>query len=527
MKVLERAHWLPTGDELAPTTIVDQLQRHATASASALALIAFSTNDLDAVCRWTYEQLLDDACAGASALLDLFQPGERIAIWAPNVAEWVQAYLSAAVAGLQVVPLNPQFNPSEASDIVADASCAGILVVEQHRNRPLREMAESIKAESRQVRHVVRLEDWRHMLATSTPRELPVVAAHDIALVQYTSGTTGRPKGAMLSHQSLAHASTRSGSRLGIRPGDVYVNPFPLFHVGGTVGAIGVCVAAGAALAPLPAFGADDMIRLLESAGATMTAGVPTVLQTLLPRLRSRPDLARQLRVVSTAAAPVSAQLVEQYAEIGVAISIAYGQTECPTICRTAPGDDAEQRATTVGQPVDGLEVKIVEMATGMPVETGCVGELWVRGTSVMAGYLDRPADTADVLMADGWLRTGDLGTMSPSGHCRIVGRHRELIIRGGENVYPREVEEVLATHPAIREVAVVGRPDDSYGERVVAVVAVEPGTSLDWEELEDFAREHLASFKVPRAWQEVPALPRNAAGKVEKFRLCAPEATT
>jgi fatty-acyl-CoA synthase len=351
----------------------------------------------------------------------------------------------------------------------------------------------------------VNLAEWQAFAASaSDERALPTVDPGQVALVQYTSGTTGRPKGAMLSHRALVHASIRSGRALGLRADDVYVNPYPLFHVGGTVGAIGVCLTSGAALAPLAAYDAQELVELLSAARATITAGVPAVLRPLLPRLAERPDL------------------VEQYAELGVPISVSYGQSEAPTITRSRLSDDAITKATTVGQPVDGLEVKIVDLATGRTLPIDAVGELWVRGTNVMVGYLNAAEQTRAVLSADGWLGTGDLATMSVTGHCRIVGRLREVIIRGGENVYPREVEETVARHPDVSEVAVLGSADPKFGEQVLAVVVLKEGRRPAWSELAGFAREHLASFKVPRRWKLADELPRNAAGKIQKYLIDA-----
>lgn len=446
--------------------------------------------------------------------------GERIAICAPNVLEWVVLYLSAALAGNQVVPLNPSLREHEMKRIVVDANCSAMFVVAEHRGNDIAQIADRLKRDVYSLRQIVDLQDWDSFTSGSPQRDLPVLKPSDIALVQYTSGTTGPAKGVLLTHHALTDASIRSGRALGIHADDVYANPFPLFHVGGTVGAIGVCLAAGATLALLPAYSADDMIDLIANSEATIAAGVPTVLRGLLSRLHEQPELSSRLRVINTGATTVPAHLIEEYEALGIRISVSYGQSECPTITRTRVSDDPLTRARTVGQPVDGLEVKVVDIESRKTTAIGAVGELCVRGTNVMSGYLGHPVATRAVLDADGWLCTGDLATMTAGGHCSIVGRLKDLIIRGGENVHPREVEEVLTSHPDVDDAAVIGSPDDEFGEQVLGVIVPAPGRSIDWSQLTEFARTELASFKVPRRWKLASELPRNAAGKVEKHRL-------
>jgi fatty-acyl-CoA synthase len=523
MTGLQTSYWPATGAPERQTTLGDELRDRAETAPDACALIATSLLRPGTLSRWTYGQLHHAAGRGARALLARVEPGARIAVWAPNVAEWAILFYSGALAGLELVPLNPALRKGEARLILEDAGCAALFAAPEHRGVVLASLAGELRAELACLDVVVNLAEWPAFVAgADDQRSLPAVDPGQVALVQYTSGTTGRPKGALLSHRALVHASIRSGRALGLRADDVYVNPYPLFHVGGTVGAIGVCLTSGAALAPLPAYGAGELVELLSAARASITAGVPAVLRALLPRLAERPDVAGRLRAINSGAAPVPSSLVEQYAELGVPISVSYGQSEAPTITRSRLSDDAVAKATTVGQPVDGLEVKLVDSATGRTVPVDAVGELWVRGTNVMSGYLHQDEQTRAVLSEDGWLRTGDLAAMSASGHCRIVGRLREVIIRGGENVYPREVEETLARHPDVREVAVLGSEDPQFGEQVLAVVVPEAGRQPAWSELAEFAREHLASFKVPRRWKVTPELPRNAAGKIQKHLIDA-----
>jgi acyl-CoA synthetase (AMP-forming)/AMP-acid ligase II len=523
MTPLQTSYWPASGVPERETTLGEELRARAEIAPGDCALIATSLARPGALSRWTYAELYAAAGQGARALLTRAGPGARVAVWAPNVAEWVILFHSSALAGMQLVPLNPALRKVEARLILEDAGCAALFAGPEHRGVPLASLAGELAAELACLDVAVNLAEWPAFAAgASGERAMPAVDPGQVALVQYTSGTTGRPKGALLSHRALVHASIRSGRALGLRADDVYVNPYPLFHVGGTVGAIGVCLTSGAALAPLPAYDAQELVELLFAARASIAAGVPAVLRPLLPRLAERPDLAGRLRAINSGAAPVPPALVEQYAELGVPISVSYGQSEAPTITRSRLSDDAITKATTVGQPVDGLEVKIVDPATARTMPLDAVGELWVRGTNVMSGYLNAAEQTRAVLSADGWLRTGDLATMSATGHCRIVGRLREVIIRGGENVYPREVEETLARHPDVSEVAVLGSADPQYGEQVLAVVVPTAGRQPAWSELAGFARDHLASFKVPRRWKFAAELPRNAAGKIQKHLIDA-----
>jgi fatty-acyl-CoA synthase len=520
MTQLTEAYWAATGTPEPLTTIGEQLQEASDAYPTSPGLFGFSAAAPSRLSNWTYRELYACATAGARGLRARVGERDRVAICAPNFAEWVLVYFSAALAGIEVVPLNPTLSEPEMKRILEDAGCVALFVVKEHRGHALAQKAVRLQTRVSSLRHLFDLADWASFADGGTSGELPVVRPDDVALVQYTSGTTGEPKGAMLTHMAMTHAALRSGRALGIARHDVYANPFPLFHVGGTVGAIGVCLAYGAALALLPAYSPAGMVDLIADSRATVAAGVPTVLRALLDPLRSRPELAGRLRAVNTGATTVPAQLVEDYDDLGVRISICYGQSECPTITRARVGDRSLFRSQTVGQPVDGLEVKLVDRVTGKRVGVDEVGELCVRGTNVMAGYLGRPDATKSVLDSDGWLRTGDLATMGPDGHLSIVGRLKDIIIRGGENVYPREVEDVLMAHPAVRDVAVIGSPDDEFGEQVLAVVVPATDETPDWSSLAEFARRDLASFKVPRRWKLAVELPRNAAGKVEKYRL-------
>ncbi len=309
---------------------------------------------------------------------------------------------------------------------------------------------------------------------------------------------------------------------MGWQPGDVVVNPFPLFHTAGCVVAVLGAAQNRATLIPVVAFDPALHLELMETHRATVTLGAPTMLIAVLEHPdRGRRDLSA-LRIVSSGGATVPVELVRNVeATLGVRFSIIFGQTEAsPGITGTHLDDSPEDKAETLGQPLAQTEVKIIDAATGETLPTGAVGELCCRGYLVMTGYYNMPEATAAAIDAEGWLHTGDLASMDARGYCRIEGRLKDMIIRGGENIYPREIEELLFTHPAVGDVAVVGTPDPRWGEEVVAFVRPAPGMTPTGEELGAFVRARLAPFKTPKRWIMCDAFPTTPSGKVQKSVL-------
>lgn len=511
--------WMAHGSPALPMTLGDALRARANSMGEAAAYRISLTSSPDELIEYTFLDVLTDAELTAKALLARFEIGERVAVWAPNVREWISLYFGSALAGVVLVPLNPQFTESEVSSIMTDSECAGLFFVPEYRGHNLAEAARAMQRDLTGLRVVESTDDLPRFCERVSTDPLPVVTPQTIGLLQYTSGTTGGPKGVLLSHEALTHASLRSSERLGVKAGDVFLSPFPFFHVGGTVGAIGVCLMTGATLMTRQSFEAQAYLDLIAG-DVTVAAGVPTIWNTLIERSAGGNWSAPHLRAIGTGAAMVPASIVEHFDSLNVSVSIVYGQTEASAITRTTRTDDFIARSSSVGRPVDGLDVKIVEIEGTNIVPWGTPGELCVRGPSVMSGYLGKPELTASVLDDEGWLRTGDIATMDTEGYCRIVNRKKELIIRGGENIYPGEIEEVIASYPGVLEVAVIGRPDEKFGEQPVAIVVREEFGDVGEEELRDYALSKLASYKVPRSWTFVDGLPRNSLGKVQKHLL-------
>ncbi len=521
--VAGRAHWRPEpGQPIRETTVGGVLREAAAAAPGAPAMVAGVADPADRR-RWTFAELLGDAEAAARALAARFRPGERVAVWAPNLPEWVVLEFGAALAGVTLVTVNPAFRPAELRYVLDRSRAAGIFLVPQFRS-PMAAYLDEVRADLPALRDVVWFTEWDAFLASGDPATaLPEVTPDDIAQIQYTSGTTGFAKGALLTHRGLTNNARLYAEAIGLGPGDVYVDPMPMFHTAGC--ALGVLGAAQALAVHVPVLAFDPalVLELMETERATALLGVPTMLIALL----EHPDLARRdlsaVRCVVSGGATVPAELVRRVEErLGVPFCIVYGTTECsPLVSQTRFDDAAEDRATTLGRPVPHTEVAVVDPATGEVVELGRVGELRVRGPHVMAGYDAAPDATAAAVDPDGWYYTGDLASMDDRGYLRIEGRLTDMIVRGGENVYPREIEELLFAHPGVADVAVVGLPDDRWGEVVVAFVRpCEPAPGEN--ELRAFCREHLAPFKTPQQWIFVDAFPLTASGKVQKYKLRA-----
>jgi len=372
----------------------------------------------------------------------------------------------------------------------------------------------------------VALSRWAEFLASARDgTRLPAVAPDAPAQIQYTSGTTGEPKGALLHHRGLTNNARLAFEVLGARAGDVCLSAMPLFHtVGCGMGVLGTAQIGGSYVV-VGAFEPGLMLEVAERERANLMLAVPTMLIAMLehPAIATR-DLSA-VRVVASGGSLIAPELVRAIEErTGARFVIQYGQTEAsPVITMTSPSDGFEQRSTTLGRPLPHTEVKIVDPATGATVTYGAVGELCARGYMVMSGYHEMPEATTAAIDAEGWLHTGDLASTDERGYCRIEGRLKDMIIRGGENIYPREIENLLFEHPAVGEVAVVGIPDATWGEQVAAFIrpaAGVTGSKIDTAELQAFARARLAGYKCPRIWEVVEEFPLTASGKIRKHLL-------
>ena len=518
---LTQAYWPSTDDDPVRETTVGGVLREAAARYPDRLALVGGLPDPASRPRWTFAELLDDAERAARALAGRFTPGERVAVWAPNLPEWEVLEFGAALAGLTLVTINPAYRPEELRYVLDRSGAAGIFLVREFRS-PMADHLAEVRPDLPALREVVLFEQWDEFLASGDPTApLPDVAPDDVVQIQYTSGTTGFPKGARLTHRGLTNNARFYAGRIGLAPGDVHVNPMPMFHTAGcSMGALGAAQA-GAVHVPVLAFDPALVLELCESERSTALLGVPTMLIAMMEHA----DLARRdlsaLRCAVSGGSTVPVDLVRRIEErLDVTFSIVYGTTECcPLITQTRLDDGFTDRSTTLGQPMPQTDVMVADPETGKPLAPGEVGELCARGYLVMAGYHGAPEATAAAIDPDGWYHTGDLASMDSRGYLSIEGRLKDMIIRGGENIYPREIEDLLFAHPEVAEVAVVGIPDERWGETVAAFVRLTYGGEPT-ADLRLYCREHLAAYKTPEHWIYLDAFPLTPSGKVQKFRL-------
>lgn len=513
------------GDQSEPVregSVGDALRRAAADWGSRIALVEGAATEAERR-RWTFAELLEDAEHVARLLLTRFYPGEHVAVWAPNSPEWIVLEFGAALAGLTLVTVNPAYQAKELAYVLKQSEAAGLFLVRHYRGRDFIAIVDGIRPELPSLRRVAELGDWpAAAMASAARRDLPAVAPDDIAQIQYTSGTTGFPKGALLTHRGLTNNARFFARGIGATPNDVWVNPMPLFHTAGCgLVTLGALQTGGTHVIP-PGFDATLMLNLIEQERGTAMLGVPTMLVAMLNELQEMSYDLSSVRLIATGGAPVSPDLVRRVQKkLGARVVIGYGQTEAsPYVTHTAPDDPQEDGGLTVGRPMPHCEVKIVDPESGATVPTGRSGEICARGYSVMKGYFNNPGATAGAIDRQGWLHTGDLGSMDSQGYCRILGRLKDMIIRGGENIYPREIEELLCRYPGVIDVAVVGVPDETWGEIPAAVIRCAGGKRPSEDDLFDFCRQHLAPYKTPRLWRFVDQFPQTASGKVQKFVL-------
>jgi long-chain acyl-CoA synthetase len=471
----------------------------------------------------TYREVDADSDRVAASLLALgLVPGDKVAVQLPNVVEFLHAYFGCLKAGLVMVPLNPLLTTREVTyhlrdsdarlivtlDLLADAAIDAARAV----GVPTYVVGQNAPAETRRFTELLETE--------GDPDHLHPCSPDDTAVLLYTSGTTGQPKGAELTHFQLFMNCTVAGEIFGFRDGDVAIGILPLFHVFGLSSVLNMTVRFGGTLVLAPRFDPVETVDLIERHRVTIVTGVPTMFMTLLQTDTTGRDLS-SLRAAVSGGASIPGEVIRAFEEKfpGVVILEGYGLSE--TASTSTFNFSAEDRKVlSVGKPIWGVEVKVVDHE-GNALATGPenVGEILVRGHNVMKGYYQRPDATAAALQ-DGWLHTGDLGYRDEEGYLFVVDRLKDLVIRGGYNVYPREVEEVLYAHPAVAEAAVVGRADDRLGEEVVAYVALKSGASASAEELKEYTRENLAAYKYPREIHVLDELPKGPTGKILKTTL-------
>jgi fatty-acyl-CoA synthase len=458
--------------------------------------------------------------------------GDRVAIWSPNRWEWVVAQFATARIGAILVNINPAYRTSELEYVLRQAEVSVLLSSAGFRTTDYRAMIAEVRARLPALRQVLVLEDdWAALLASGAAVGEAELAAREAERafdepinIQYTSGTTGFPKGATLSHHNILNNGFFVGEALRLSPDDRVCIPVPFYHCFGMVLGNLACTTHGAAMI-IPGEAFDPLLVLETVAAERCTAlhGVPTMFIAELEHPSFAEHDLSSLRTGIMAGSPCPVEVMKQVqAKMHLTeITICYGMTEtAPVSTQSAIDDPLDKRVATVGRVHPHVEVKIVDPDTGRAVPRGVAGELCTRGYSVMLGYWREPELTAQAIDAARWMHTGDLATMDDDGYVNIVGRIKDMVIRGGENIYPREVEEFLHTHPAITEAQVIGVPDAKYGEELMAWLRLKSGHAVSDAELTAFCKGRIASYKIPKYWKVVTEFPMTVTGKVQKFKM-------
>jgi HIP---CoA ligase len=483
----------------------------------------------DGEVRLSYAELIEASQAFAAALVDAgIEPGDRVAIWAPNSAEWIIALLGIFQAGAVLVPVNTRFKGNEAADVLGRGGVRALVTVTDFLGTDYLAMLAASGTDIPKLETVVVIRGdvpdkgfgWASFVDRASARTRAEVDKRSAAIgpdhvadILFTSGTTGVPKGVVQTHARTLHVATDWVAMTGLGAGDRYLMVNPYFHMFGLKAGILASVAAGAAMFPEPVFEVDRALARVAAERITVLPGPPTLYQAILDHPnRDGHDLST-LRVAVTGAADIPVELIRRiHEELPFStIVTGYGLTEAGTASATNLDDGFELIATTVGRPRPGFEMRIAGS------EAGEAGEIELRGPSVMAHYLDDPEATSAALSADGWLRTGDLGVIDDNGCLRIVGRAKDMFIVGGFNAYPAEIENALLRHPDIAQAAVIGIPDERLGEVGTAFVVLRAGATTSSDAIIGWARDEMANYKVPRAVHIVDELPVNATGKVVK----------
>ena len=508
--------------DVRDTTVGALLREVAAATPDAPALVEVGI-DGNTGRRWTYGELLADAKRLALALSTRFVAGERICVWAPNVPEWVLMEYACGLAGLTLVTANPAYQVAELAYVLKQSRSVALFRTTEYRGNPMADIAVEAAADLSAIREIVDIEDRealnRH--GDRTPA-LPTVTADRAAQIQYTSGTTGFPKGAVLSHRSLTNNARFFTLRTGGGADAVWACFMPLFHTAGCGMTTLGCLQIGATLVVMKQFDAGTVLRLIGQEGISAFVAVPTMLVAMLEVMEHEDADISPMQTVVSGGSMVAPELVRRVTQtFGCAFQTVYGQTECaPLITQHHHGDTLDDICNTIGQPMPQTEVSIRSVGDNTVVALGEQGEICVRGYCTMIEYNDNPEATAATIDAQGWLHTGDLGTVDARGYFRITGRVKEMIIRGGENLFTAEIENCLLEHASVAEVAVVGLPDEKWGEIVAAFIRAEDGETLNRNDLHAHCRAQLSPHKTPAVWCAVDVFPLTGSGKIQKFAL-------
>jgi acyl-CoA synthetase (AMP-forming)/AMP-acid ligase II len=533
------SHWAPDPQEEPALRGLScgQLLDEAAVSWPDLDALVYSAYGADGPdLRWSFAELRERARTVGRALLALgVRHGERVALWATNVPEWLLLQFGCAYAGAVLVPLNPLYRSTEVAYILERSQAVGAFVLPAHRGVSLWEQAAEAAACVPTVKWRVAIGEppdrsgpsWAEFLTgagavDATRLDRVEVGADNLAQIQFTSGTTGLPKGAMLRHAALTDNARLFAHRAELRTNGRLCSGMPQFHCGGSVLATLGALSTGSALMPLVTFDPRRAIDTIDGESATMLAAVPAMLLAIEAELDHNGGSLQSLERIATGGSLVPPEIAQRWHErFGVTFTITYGLTEAsPVITQSSPSDPLALQVSTVGRPLPHVECDVADPATGRSVPLGQEGEVRVRGWQVMEGYFGDPAATAMAITPDGWLKTGDLGRLDGEGYLRITGRAKDIIIRGGENIYPAEIEAVLRSLDGVVEAFVVGVPDDRYGEVPVAFLRLAGGRTLSPEDIRELLRAKLARFKIPTFVRIVEEFPLTASGKVQKFKL-------
>lgn len=519
-----------TTPALLETTIGADFERTVAAHGDREALVEVATGR-----RWTYAELNADVDALARGLIGAgIAVGDRVGIWAPNCAEWTMVQFATAKIGAILVNVNPAYRTHEFAYAVNQSGLRLLIAAESFKTSDYRGMVEQTVDQCPTLERSVFIgtDDWAGLLAEgeqvpvgAVAERLAGLSPEDPINIQYTSGTTGYPKGATLSHRNILNNGFFTTELINFTEADRLVIPVPFYHCFGMVmGNLGCTTHGAAMIIPAPGFDPEITLRTIAAEQATGVYGVPT----MFIAMQNHPTFAEHdlssLRTGVMAGSICPIEVMKRCVEdMHMAeVAIAYGMTETsPVSCQTRTDDDLERRTATIGRAHPHVEIKVVDPATGETVERGEPGEFCTRGYSVMLGYWDDPDKTAEAIDADGWMHTGDLAVMREDGYANIVGRIKDMVIRGGENIYPREIEEFLYTHPDVEDVQVVGVPDARYGEELCAWVRMRSGAEpLDADAVRAFADGRLAHYKIPRYVMVVEEFPMTVTGKIRKVEM-------
>ena len=502
-------------------TIADAVRRSAEKYPDKIALQEVSPAG-DYLRKWTFAELEADAQKLGRSLANRHPRGARIAVFAHNIPEWILLEFACAYAGLVLVTVNPSFQLRELLYVLGQSRSEAIYFVEAVRGNPIGEIVEQACKENDAIKHAILLTNHDALFDGHDQGELRETQPEDIVQIQYTSGTTGFPKGALLHQKGLVQNSRDGMQRGGMTEGDTFINMMPLFHTTGCAVLVLGGVQMGAKMLLPPAFDPVLTCKLIDRDKVNFLIGVATMLVAILEVAKTGEFDVSSIKAIGSGGAMVPPELVRQYQNVfGCAISIVYGQTEASPIITYIWGTESfEDLCETIGQALPHMEVAILDPQTNAVLPLNEQGEICARGYMVMAGYNDNPDATAAAIDKDGWLHTGDLGRMDSRGYLKITGRVKEMIIRGGENIFPVEIENVMLEHPDVVEVAVVGIPDERWGEQIACFMRSGTGNRPDDTALKAYIRDHISPQKTPAYWVWVDEWPLTGSGKIQKFAL-------